>query len=69
MQELVKKQKEGSLDHEEEKKLDRRLGNFYKFDAFGETYKVNHCHVARCIISAVLILIVVNIVYMTESAI
>lgn len=58
---LVKKEKLGTLSMEEENELDSRLGNC-RITIGDKTYKVNHCLIARIILAALMLGMILSII-------
>lgn len=56
----------GHLSTEDEKELDRKLGNFYTFNLCGQTYKINHCIVARAFIAIVILSVTFHIIWLVS---
>ncbi len=66
---LLKKEKYGTLSVEDEKELDRKMGVCFQVTLFGETYKVNHCIIARTIIGGFMLMMIVSLIYMCSNEI
>ncbi len=64
---LLEKQDKGKISHEEEKELDRRMGNFYTVRICGQVHKINHCFVARAIIGGCVLFMSLSIIYIASS--
>ena len=66
---LIKKQEKGRISTEEEKDLDRRLGNFYTVRCCGQVHKINHCIVARALIGAFILFMSFSMIYIASTEI
>ena len=66
---LIGKEEKGILTNDEEKELDRRLGNFYKITLFGTVYKINHCFVARAFIGLCIVSFSLSIIWVAHHEI
>lgn len=62
----MQKEHQGTLSIEEEQELDRRMGNFYKLECFGQVYKINKCIIARVILASALLFMIFNIIYLVS---
>ena len=51
----MQKQYKGQMTRDEEKELDRKLGNFYSITLCGKTHKINNCVIARAFIGFVVV--------------
>ena len=54
----------GTIDEDDQKKLDRQTGVFWTFDFNGETIRVNHCIVSRVIIMGVIFCFTLYVIYL-----
>ncbi len=54
---LIQKQNKGQMTKDEEKELDRKLGNYYSFTVCGKTHKINNCVIARVFIGCVVVFV------------
>ena len=47
----MQKQYKGQMTRDEEKELDRKLGNFYSITLCGKTHKINNCATGKIIVN------------------
>ena len=62
----MQKQYKGQMTKDEEKELDRKLGNFYSITLCGKTHKINNCVIARAFIGFVVVFVTLQIIWLVS---
>ena len=61
---LKNKESAGLLDDEEQARLDKKTGVLFTFNLLGETWRVNHCLIARAVIGGAILIAALSVIYL-----